>query len=74
MIQFCRAELPQGNYGNPFALAGWADSLPNHLLTNSRVVSCTAVGIKNGLATGFTSGGVNFSNLKNCQISQQHVH
>ena len=70
VIQFCRAEQPQGNYGNPFALAGWWSATgPNHLLTNSRVASCTAVGVNNGLATaGFTSGGVNFGNLKNCQI------
>jgi hypothetical protein len=70
VIQFCRAEQPQGNYGNPFALAGWWSATgPNHLLTNSRVISCTAIGVHNGLATaGFTSGGVNFGNLKNCQI------
>lgn len=68
VIQFCRAEQPQGTYGNPFALAGWRTPTANHLLTNSRVVSCTAVGVNNGLPSGFNPGGVNVCNLKNCQI------
>ena len=68
IIQFCRAELPHGNYGNPFALAGWVNTLPNYLITNSKVFSCTAVGVNNGLATGFTSGGVNLANIKDCWI------
>ncbi len=68
VIQFCRAEQPYGNYGNPFSLSGWTDTSPSYLITNSKVVSCTAVGVNNGLATGFTSGGVNFANVKNCII------
>lgn len=68
VIQFCRAEQPEGNYGNPFSLGGWRSETANHLLINSRVVSCTAVGVNNGLCTGFNTGGVNFTNLKNCQI------
>jgi hypothetical protein len=68
VIENCRAELPQGNYGNPFALAGWTFSTPRYLLLNSKVVGCTAVGVSNGGATGFTSGGVNFANVKDCQI------
>jgi hypothetical protein len=70
VIQYCRAEQPQGNYGLPFALAGSIGS-PNDNqfgLTNSRVVGCTAVGINNGFAVGFTTGGVGFGNVKNCQI------
>ena len=67
VIQFCRAELPQGNYGNPFALAGWVWG-NQHLITNSRVASCTALGVNDGLARGFTSGGVNLANVKDCQI------
>ncbi len=67
VIQFCRAELPQGNYGNPFALAGWVWG-NQHLITNSKVASCTAVGVNDGLARGFTSGGVNLANVKDCQI------
>ena len=65
VIQFCRAEQPQGNYGNPFALFGWDSS---HVITNSRVVGCTAVGVNNGFAVGFTSGGVNFGNVKDCVV------
>ena len=68
VIQFCRAELPHGNYGNPFALAGWVNTTPYHLITNSKVISCTAVGVNDGLAHGFTSGGVNLANVQDCQI------
>ena len=64
VIQFCRAELPQGNYGNPFALAGWSP----YLITHSRVVSCTAVGVNDGLGNGFNTGGVNLAYVKDCQI------
>jgi len=68
VIQFCRAEQPQGNYGFAFGLAGWIDSIANHILTNSKVIGCTAVGVNNGMATGFTSGGVSFGNVKVCRI------
>jgi hypothetical protein len=64
IIQSCRAELPQGNYGNPFSLGG----SPPYLITNSRVLSSTVVGINDGLDNGFTSGGVNLAYVKNCQI------
>ena len=68
VLQDCRAELPQGTYGNPFALAGWTFSTPTHLLTNSKVIRCTAVGVNNGKEVGFTSGGANLANVKNCLI------
>jgi hypothetical protein len=68
VIQDCRAELPQGTYGNPFALAGWTFTTPKHLLTNSKAIRNTAVGVRNGAEIGFTSGGVNLANVKNCQI------
>jgi hypothetical protein len=64
VIQFCRAEQPNGNYGNPFSLHGWAP----YVIVNSKVISCTAVGINNGLYTGFTSGGVNFGAVKDCIV------
>jgi hypothetical protein len=64
VIQFCRAELPQGNYSSPFGLFGW----PPYLIANSSVVSSTAVGVNNGLNTGFNSGGVNLADVKDCQI------
>ncbi len=67
-IQFCRAESPQGNNGNPFALAGWVNTIPYRLITNSKVISCTAVGNNDGLSDGFTSGGVNLANVKDCII------
>jgi hypothetical protein len=68
VITDCRAELPQGTYGNPFCLSGWNQSAPFYRLINSKVVGCTAVGVRNGFSTGFTSGGVNFASIKNCQI------
>ncbi len=64
VIDSCRAEQPQGNYGSPFALVG---RIP-YLIVNSKVVSSTAVGVNNGGLTLFTSGGVNLTNIKDCQI------
>jgi hypothetical protein len=68
VIQYCRLELPHGNHDAPFALAGWVFSAPTHLITNSKVIGCTAVGVNNGQEMGFTSGGVNLANVKDCQI------
>jgi len=70
VIQYCRAEMPQGNHEAPFALAGFLYSTPTHLLINSKVISCTAVGVYGALsnAPGFASGGVNLANVQNCQI------
>jgi hypothetical protein len=68
VIDSCRAELPRGNYGNPFALAGWVDSSPKHIQISSKVISCTAIGVNDGNNSGFTSGGVNLGNVKNCVI------
>jgi hypothetical protein len=65
VIQFCRSEQPYGNYGNPFSIAGWSP----YVIVNSKVISCTAVGVNNGVGgTGFTSGGVNFGSVKDCVI------
>ncbi|HWX15697.1 MAG TPA: hypothetical protein VNY07_03840 [Chthoniobacterales bacterium] len=64
VIQSCRAELPQGNYSSPFGLFGW----PPYVIANSKVVSSIAVGVNNGLNTGFNSGGVNLAYVKDCQI------
>jgi hypothetical protein len=64
VIQFCRAEQPHGNYGNPFSLTGWAP----YVIANSKVLSCTGVGVNSGTHAGFTSGGVNFGGVKNCVI------
>jgi hypothetical protein len=68
VIQYCSAEQPYGDYGSPFALAGWMNAVPYHLLTDSKVISCTAIGLNSGVTTGFTTGGVNIGNVENCQI------
>jgi hypothetical protein len=69
VIQSCRSELPQGNMQDAFALAGWLNSTPYHLISNSKVLSSTAVGVNNGnVSAGFTSGGVNFAHVQNCII------
>ncbi len=70
VIQYCRVEMPQGNHQAPFGLAGWVWSEPMRILTNSKVIGCTAVGVNNGLSTGkgFASGGVNFAHIKDCEI------
>jgi hypothetical protein len=70
VIQYCRAEQPQGNYGFAFALAGWRASLPYHILTNSKVIGCTAVGPNNGMPTGFATSGVSFANVKDSQVDR----
>jgi hypothetical protein len=69
VIQFCRAELPQGNMQDAFALNGWVSSTPYHLITNSKVLSSTCVGVNNGtVGAGFTSAGVNLGNVQNCVV------
>jgi hypothetical protein len=64
VIDSCRAEQPQGNYGSPFSLTG---RIP-YLITNSKVTSCTAVGANNGGLTLWTPGGVNLADIKDCQV------
>jgi hypothetical protein len=64
VIQFCRVELPQGTHGSPYALFGGAP----HFLANSKVYSCSATGVRSGANDGFTSGGVNLADIKDCQI------
>lgn len=58
-VRNCRVELPQGNHGEPFAMASYDD---NNLLTNSRIVGCYAKGRNTGDTNfGFTTGGANAS-------------
>jgi hypothetical protein len=69
VIQYCKVELPQGSYGAPFAIFGW----PGHFIVNSRVTGCYAVGNAGGFSwsdpsIGFNTGGVNFADVKDCQI------
>ena len=51
-----------------YGCAGWANTVPFHLITNSKVLSCYAAGANNGLESSFTTGGVNLANVKDCQI------
>ena len=67
IIDSCLVELPSGNYGNPFLLAG-GSYRKVHYMTNSVVKNCRAYGNHTGMRGGFTSGGVNFAGLKDCRI------
>jgi hypothetical protein len=69
VIQYCKVELPAGTYGAPFAMFGW----PPYVISNSKVIGCYAIGNDGGLSwtdpsIGFNSGGVNFADVKDCQI------
>lgn len=56
----CRAELPQGNYGSPYALFGQS---------KSQIISCFAQGQNTGTSkTGWVTGGVNLANILNCIV------
>ena len=68
VIQNCRAELPYGNMGNPFAMTGNQSATPARIITNSKVVTCTGVGQNTGLTNSFTGGGVNYGYVQNCTI------
>ncbi|HEY1769199.1 MAG TPA: hypothetical protein VGG02_02970 [Chthoniobacterales bacterium] len=70
IIRDCRAELPQGNYGSPYALHGWppTDGGAGHFITNSSAYGNYAAGQNNGLTTGFTTGGINGAFIKDCQV------
>lgn len=69
VIQNCRAELPQGNYGAPFALHGWVDSQQTRFISNSLVSGNVAIGQESKEMSGFTTGGVNGAFIKDCQVS-----
>jgi hypothetical protein len=64
VIRFCKAEMPHGNYGAPFALHG----RPNYPIINSIVISNTAIGINDGLTNGFSSGAVNLAYDQDCLV------
>jgi hypothetical protein len=69
VIQFSSASQPYGNYGSPFALFGYIGSTTSYAITNSKVVSCTANGINNGVKTaGFVTSGVNVANGQNITV------
>lgn len=69
IIQNCRAELPQGNYGAPFALHGWVDSKQTRFISNSLVSGNVAIGQESKEMSGFSTGGVNGAFIKDCQVS-----
>jgi hypothetical protein len=64
VIQYCRVELPRGSYGSPYALFGTQP----YVITNSKVFSCSAVGYRDGQNDGFTTGGVNLADVRDCEI------
>jgi hypothetical protein len=69
VIQFSSASQPYGNYGSPFALFAYITSTTSYAITNSKVVSCTANGLNNRVATsGFTISGVNLANVRNVTV------
>jgi hypothetical protein len=68
VIQSCLVELPYGNHGSPYGLHGFRSTTAPHLITNSKVISCVANGINDGLTDGFVTGGVNSGDVKNCII------
>ena len=75
-ISYCRAELPEGNHGSAFNIAGNGSGSPIRYAINSKVDHCTVIGI-GGL---FRPGTKNFSNglggasfAKNCEVSDNSV-
>jgi len=55
-ISYCRAELPAGNYGSAFNIAGEDNFSPIRYVIDSKIDHCTVVGINNGEIAGFTTG------------------
>lgn len=62
----CHGDSPAGNYGSSFALFGFPS--PTRILTNSKVINCSASGIQSGTNIGFTTGGVNLAFVKDCVV------
>lgn len=60
IVRDCRAELPQGNYGAPFAMFGQSKWLLSH---------CWAKGKNDGLPCQWNTGGVNLANDHDGEIS-----
>ena len=67
-IRYCRAELPQGNYGSPFSLHGWVGAPGPFLIRDSSAYGNIAIGQNSRGATGFTTGGVNGAFIAGCDI------
>lgn len=67
ILRGCRAELPAGNYGNPFALI--ANNSEGRLVTKSQIIGCVAVGVNNGGDSPWNSGGANLAGVQNCVVS-----
>jgi len=75
-ITYCRAELPEGNYGSAFNIAGEVSYSPIRYVLDSKVDHCTVVGVNNGLPglpTGFTNGLGGAAFVKNFETSNNLV-
>jgi hypothetical protein len=56
-ISYCLAELPAGNYGSAFNIAGEVSFSPIRYVIDSKIDHCTVIGVNNGVMTaGFTNG------------------
>src|SRR5439155_6912724 len=73
-ISYCQAELPAGNYGSAFNIAGEVSFYPIRYVIDSKIDHCTAIGINNGLSTvGFTTGFGGAAFAKNFEMSDNFV-
>jgi len=68
IMDSCRAELPAGNYGSPFALLG--NNTNHNLVERAQVIGCFAQGQNNGRKSAWNTGGVNLAGIRNCVISR----
>jgi hypothetical protein len=73
-ISHCRAELPAGNYGSAFNIAGEVSFSPIRYVIDSKIDHCTVIGINNGLSTaGFTNGLGGTAFARNFEMSDNFV-
>jgi hypothetical protein len=74
-ISNCQVDSPQGTHMAPFGISGLSGLTGPPAITyntGAKVVGCTATGVNSGYGgpgrLGFSSGGVNFGNVKNLTI------
>ena len=75
-ITYCRAELPAGNYGSAFNIAGEVSYSPIRYVIDSKVDHCTVIGLDNGQPgqpVGFTNGLGGAAFAKNFETSDNFV-
>jgi hypothetical protein len=71
-ITYCRAELPEGNYGSAFNISGEVSYSPIRYVIDSKVDHCTVIGLDNGQPgqpVGFTIGLGGAAFVKNFETS-----